>query len=332
MMKQVSVVFLLAFFLWMAACQPPKQNQNNPSAQGEPTGELVIFHAGSMTVPINQIADSFTRSFPNVKVLTEAAGSRECARKITDLAKPCDIMVSSDYKVIDEMLVPDFATFNIAFAANEMVIAYMPDNKVAKMINDSNWIDLLLKPGLAFGRSDPNSDPCGYRTLMVMQLAEKYFNRPGIAKKLAAKDTRYIRPKEVDLLALLESNSIDFVFIYKSVACQHKLSYLKLQAEMNLADPSKNWLYQQAEVKVNGNKPGSFTSIKGEAMIYGVTMLKNAPNPKAALAFMKFFLEKEKGAKIMEVNGQPSLIPYASASYDSIPEELKLFAIPIKTK
>lgn len=329
MNKHSLLIGFLAILFALTGCLQPTNTATNQNSTAAPSGELIIFHAGSMSVPIKEIADSFMKSYPAVKVLTEASGSRECARKITDIGKPCDIMVSSDYKVIDEMLVPKHSTFNIAFASNEMVIAYMPENEAAKTLNPHNWLDLLLQPQVSFGRSDPNSDPCGYRSLMVMQLAEKHYNRKGIYNRLAAKDHRYIRPKEVDLLALLESKSIDFIFIYKSVACQHNLGYLSLPPEINLGDASKNDVYQTAQVRISGSTPGSQTIMIGETMIYGVTMLKNAQNPRAALAFMNFFLTKDKGSAIIERNGQPSITPYPSATYKQTPEELKRFVLPL---
>lgn len=47
----------------------------------------------------------------------EAAGSRDCARKIRDLKRPCDVLASADYLVIEQLLVPDYADWNICFAA-----------------------------------------------------------------------------------------------------------------------------------------------------------------------------------------------------------------------
>ena len=45
--------------------------------------ELIIFHAGSLSVPINEIVKAFEDEHPGVNVILEAAGSRECARKIS---------------------------------------------------------------------------------------------------------------------------------------------------------------------------------------------------------------------------------------------------------
>jgi len=61
-------------------------------------------------------------------------------------------------------------------------------------------------------------------------------------------------------------------------------------------------------------------------MIYGVTMLTTAPNKPAALAFLQFMLSKEQGIKILEKDGQPSVIPQQNPNFDKLPAELKPFA------
>jgi molybdate/tungstate transport system substrate-binding protein len=60
-------------------------------------GDLIIFHAGSLSMPFKEIAAEFNKLYPNVNVLMEAAGSVTSARKITDLDRPCDILASADY-------------------------------------------------------------------------------------------------------------------------------------------------------------------------------------------------------------------------------------------
>lgn len=289
-------------------------------------GDLIIFHAGSLSVPIKEIAAEFNKIYPNVKILAESAGSVASARKITDLNRPCDIMASADYSVIDKMLIPRYADWNIKFASNEMAIVYSGKSRYADKINSNNWYETLMKPDVAFGRADPNSDPCGYRTVMILQLAEKYYKKPGLAKNIMEKDKEFNRPKEVDLLALLESESIDYIFIYRSVAIQHNLKYLVLPDQVNLKNPAYASLYATAKVEINGNKPGAKEEMSGEPMIYGVTILKDAPNKAAAEAFVAFLLSKNQGMKIMEKNGQPSVIPMPVQNFDKLPAALKPFA------
>jgi len=291
------------------------------------SGDLIVFHAGSLSVPLKEISAAFNKEFPAVRVLLEAAGSRESARKISDLDRPCDVMASSDYAVIDSLLIPRYADWNIKFAGNEMAIVYGEGSRYAQEINARNWHEILLRDDVAFGRADPNSDPCGYRAVLTAKLAEKHYGKAGLAAKLLEKDQRYMRPKETDLLALLEVKAIDYAFLYRSVAEQHGLKWLALPNEVNLKDPRLADYYKTVSVDVTGDKPGAVVTVRGEPMVYGVTIPKSSPNPKAALAFVAFLLDKDKGMAIMEKNGQPSVIPAISETYDKIPDVLRGYTL-----
>jgi len=289
-------------------------------------GELMVFHAGSLAVPFKEVARAFSREYPGVQVLLEAAGSRASARKISDLNREADVFGSADHTVIDTLLVPDHALWNIRFAANEMVLAYTDRSRRAGEINSDNWYQILLDKSVAYGRSDPNADPCGYRTVLTTKLAETHYGEPGLIERLLRKDRRHIRPKETDLLALLEVGEIDYIFIYRSVARQHGLKWVTLPDEINLKNPEMADVYKKVSIEISGKTPGSLIKKPGAPMVYGITIPSSARNPTAALAFVTFLLERDKGMAIMERNGQPSLIPALSSTYDDIPDTLKRFA------
>jgi molybdate/tungstate transport system substrate-binding protein len=311
-------VHLLILLLFMLSCQ----NSSNPAKVNSPaiSGNLIIFHAGSLSVPFQQIARAFEKENPGVKVLLEAAGSVDCARKISDMHKPCDLMASSDYKIIKKLLIPAYTSWYLPFAGNEIVIAYTPQSTFADKISVQNWPEILMDEKVRYSRADPDADPCGYRSLMVMQLAGLYYSNKDLAEKLAAKDQKYIRPKEVDLLALLELHETDYIFIYRSVAIQHGLKFLELPVEMNLRAMDLNDHYQLASVMIKGNTPSSRLEVKGEAIIYAITKLDNAPNAPAAEAFLHFLLDREKGMKIMEETGHVPLIPVPRNADMNLPE------------
>jgi molybdate/tungstate transport system substrate-binding protein len=283
--------------------------------------KLIIFHAGSLSVPIRQIAGEYEKRHSNTKILLESAGSLVCARKVTELKKPCDILASSDYYVINELLIPGYASWSIRFATNEIVIAFNAKSKNATEINSSNWFDILQKNDVIFSRADPDSDPCGYRTIMTFKLAEKYYDRAGMAQKLISKDKEYIRPKEVDLVALLEANAIDYMFQYKSVAIQHNLKYIELPKEINLSDPSKNELYKSVSVDVAGRTPGSKIKVTGDYINYSVTILDNAPDKNEAIDFLAFMISQE-GLNIFRKNGQEPLVPLLTDQSGKLPEKI----------
>lgn len=317
-MRKIKFLLLLIAPLVVLQCHSGRSKQK----------ELIVFHAGSLSLPMKAAADSFMKLHPDVRILLEAAGSMECARKISELHKPCDLFVSSDYKVVEMLIDQGFATWCIPFASNEMVIAYHDKSRLADCINGSSWPSVLLSKEVAFGRSDENSDPCGYRTIMTIRLAEDFYHRPGLADSLLAKDVKHIRPKEVDLIALLEANVIDYLFIYKSVAQQHGLNYLELPAAINLSSKEYESVYSRVSVEVVGSTPDARVALTGEPMVYGLTIPRNAPNLDIAVQFTAFFLSENSGMRILSAMGQTPIIPTSTKTYNYIPQALRAFATP----
>jgi molybdate/tungstate transport system substrate-binding protein len=302
--------------------RPTDSLSHSPSTQKE----LIIFHAGSLSVPLKQIALEYEKRNPGTKIFLESAGSLVCARKVTELKKPCDIIASSDYFVINELLIPEYASWGIRFATNEIVIAYQDKSKYSKDINSDNWMDVLQRSDVIYSRSDPDSDPCGYRTVFTFMLAEKYYRKPGLTERMSSKNREYIRPKEVDLVALLESNAIDYMFQYKSVAIQHGFKYIELPKEVNLSDPSKNTLYSSVSTEVAGSKPGIKMKVTGDYINYSITILNNAPQKEEAVNFLDFLLSQE-GMNFFKINGQQPIIPFSTEQSDKLPSKLSKYLI-----
>jgi len=285
--------------------------------------EIYVFHAGSLSIPFKQIAEEFMKENPDAMVLLEAYGSRTAARQISDLRRRAEVMASADSSVIRTLLMPDYADFCIDFTTNEMVLMYTDKSKYSKEINENNWYEIIQRDDVRVGHSEPNSDPCGYRSVLVMKLTEKHYNLNGFYEKMKNKiGKKYIRPKEVDLIALLEANEIDYLFIYRSVAEQHKMKYVVLPDEVNLKSNKFKELYKTVSVEISGKKPGEKIVKKGKPMVYGITLSKTAKYPELGIKFIKFVLS-EKGQEIMKKNGQPEIIPPLVDNFEKLPEELK---------
>jgi len=309
-------------FFWLLIFTVPFAGCRNNSVNKQK--EIIIFHAGSLSVPFKQLADEYEKRNPGTKILMEPAGSLVCARKITELKKPCDIIASADYMVIDELIVPQYASWSIRFATNEIVIAFQQKSKYSSEIDSSNWMDILLRNDVTYARSDPDSDPCGYRSVLTFKLAEKYYGMPGLANKLVSKNKDFIRPKEVDLVALVEANAVDYMFQYKSVAIQHSLKYIKLPDYINLGDPAKNEIYNSVSLDVTGSTPGSKMTVKGDYINYSLSVLSGAVNKDDAVDFVSFLLSSE-GMEIFRKNGQDPIVPFSTEQPGLIPEKLKKY-------
>ncbi len=297
------------------------------TARCELSGKVVIFHAGSLSVPFATIEKNFEAMHPKVDVQREAGGSTKMARLISEVGKPADIMASADYVVIDKSLVPKFAAVNIRFASNQLVLCYTDQSKFAKEVNADNWYDILTRKGVVWGHSDPNLDPCGYRSVMVLQLAEKFYKKPGLYQKLLDnRPMENVRPKSVELVALLQSGNMDYAWEYLSVAVQHGLKYVVLDDHINLGNYAYDDFYKQAKVQVTGKEPGTFIDRVGASVTYGVTLLKDAPNRAAAEAFMAYLLDPKGGLAILKDMGQPPFVPARvpnQAMHDALPAALK---------
>ena len=299
MLKRIVVVLFLA-----AVALSPF------SVGAEPQERLIIFHAGSLTVPFARMEKIFEAKYPKVDVLREAGGSTKMAHMISELHKPADIMASADFAVIDKTLIPVNAQWNIRFATNQLVLCYTDKSSFAGELNVDNWYEILGRKGVIWGHSDPNLDPCGYRSLMVLQLAEIYYHRAGLYERLIANRPRKnIRPKSVELVSLLQTGHMDYAWEYLSVAVQHGLKYVKLPDEINLGDYKYDDFYKQASVKVTGKKPGTWITRTGKSCTYGITIMKDAPNPEAAVAFLEFLMDPNGGLNILKEMGQPPIIP-----------------------
>jgi molybdate/tungstate transport system substrate-binding protein len=313
-MRRISIYFIVTFLI-LTGCG------NTSTVKPK---QIMVFHAGSLSVPFRQLKDEYEKINPDIKILLEPAGSLVCARKITELKKPCDIIASADYFVINELLIPGYTQWSIRFATNEIVIAYHEKSRYSSVINGENWMDILLKDDVIYSRSDPDSDPCGYRTVFTLMLAEKYYSKEGLAEKMVSKNIDFIRPKEVDLVALIETNAIDYMFQYKSVAIQHGLKYIELPDEINLSDPSKTEMYKSVSMDVTGSKPGIKMKVTGDYINYSMSVLDNAPRRAEAIDFLCFILS-DKGMEIFRQNGQEPIIPFSTEQPEKLPAKVLQF-------
>jgi len=291
-------------------------------------GELIIFRAGSLTIPVDKIRNAFNEIYPGLEIKTEAGGSRVIARQVAELGKPADILMSADYVVIDNLLIPDYADWNAVFAVNSMVIMYTDDSRYADEIKEDNWYEILLRDGVQYGHSEPDMDPCGYRSVLLFQLAEDYYGEEGLNQALVDNcPQKNIRPKSVELIALLETGALDYAFEYESVALQHQamdssFKFVRLPDAINLSSLDYVDDYAKATIELSGAEPGTTIITKGEPIVYSLTMPFNGRNRDNAIAFLKFLFDPDQGLKLLYESGQPVVEVKAVSGKENIPGEL----------
>jgi molybdate/tungstate transport system substrate-binding protein len=322
---------------------------------------LSVFIAGSLVVPFKEMERVYEEQHPGVDVQIEAHGSIQVIRHVTEIHDQIDVVVPADYALIPILMYSStdpetglpYADWTIQWAGNHLVLAYTPESRYADEINPQNWFEIIARPDVIFGLSDPRFDAAGYRTLMIGQLAETVYDDPTIFEKiflgrfsqpiLTQKDSGrqiihvpevleitgtsniVMRGGSVALLALLESRDIDYTFQYESVALQHGLSFVELPPELNLGDPAYAADYASVQVQLDFKRFSSVNSVfDGEAIGYGLTIPSSAPNPVGAQSFVEFLLGP-LGSAIMEGSSYPVLETPLVDHYQSLPENLKAY-------
>jgi molybdate/tungstate transport system substrate-binding protein len=249
---------------------------------------LLIYVAASLTKPLQPVLDGFAAR-TGIVVQRESGASLEHVRKITELNRIPDLLLLADAEVFPEFLIPKYASWYAEFARNRMVLAYTKRSRHVKEINPTNWARVLRRGDVEVGRTDPDIAPVGYRTLMMLQLAERYYTIPGLAKALLARaPERNIRPNAAELAALLSSGELDYIYEYQSVAESYGFDYITLPPEIDLGDPKRAREYAAATVRVRAASRASSMELHGQPIVYGLSEPRKAAHPAAAAQFLAY--------------------------------------------
>lgn len=302
-----------------------------------------ISHAGSLAYPFNNIETSYEEK-NDTDIQRQAHGSVDAVRQVTELGKKMDIVGVADYTLIPNMMIPDYTDWFARFAKNEYTIAYTDNSQYSDEISSNNWFDVLARDDVKFGFSNPNADPAGYRSQMVIQLAEQHYENQNIYDNLISQNSNLkmtetsdghilempktsdiqinsdkimLRSKETDLLSALEGGEIDYLFIYGSVATQHDYHQVDLPTQIDLSSVEYQDNYGKVGVKIAGG-----STVYGKPIVYGITIPNNAPNPEGATEVLSYILSEE-GDQIMNDAGQPAINPAEVNDISAVPDKLK---------
>ena len=200
------------------------------TCQSEPH-KVVVFHTSSLSPLLQTVSRRFEANNPDVAILAEAAGSLDTIGKVTDLGRACDLLAIADHRLIARLLMPERIQVGYEFLGNELVLAaserrlFEPLTRQPRRRKD--WFELLIGGTHSYGVSDPDQDPAGYYTQLSWKLAELHYNRTALYRRLInGLDPRWVRPRSTELVDLLKNKTVDFAFLYKSVALQNGLDFV----------------------------------------------------------------------------------------------------------
>ncbi|MFZ0886907.1 MAG: extracellular solute-binding protein [Candidatus Binataceae bacterium] len=314
------IVLTLVFAVWIAPIG---------TARAEPAA-LTIFHADSLIGYVTDLAREFEASHRGVEVRHVGVGSLDAIRRVTDLHLPCDILVTADWRLLDRPLA-GVEPWVMIFAGNSLGLLYTGHSASAGEIDGDNWYRILTRGGVRYAHSNPERDPAGYWTLVMWQLAERYYKQPGLARRLEAGcPASNIRPKSVDLIPLLQSGDLDYFFGYASDARLAELKLIRLPPEINLGDFARAAEYASASVEVGAGS--AKRRIVGAPIAYGATLTSEPPNRVAAIQFLEM-MAGETGRRAATRSGLIAYPqPFAVDAQKRMPPELGEVCRPLNSR
>lgn len=290
-------------------------------------GTLDEFGAGTLAAPFNTFNAALQQEHSGLTVHSQFGGSVAMVKQVTDLGKNADVVAVADYSVIPSQMfgangTQRYADWYVGFASNAITFVYTETSKGAHAISGDTWYQVLSRPGVQIGRSNPDTDPSGYQMLLMLQLAEQYYHQPGLANRILANaPAKNMRDTETDLIAALETGQIDYLAIYRSDALQHHFKLLDLPAEINLSDPTTSNLYKAVSVQTkNGSQVG-------RPIIYAVTVPTNAAHREAGVAYVEALLGPQ-GQRVMKAAGFGVMSPALAFGGTSVPTSLVRLTAP----
>jgi molybdate/tungstate transport system substrate-binding protein len=314
-MRRVGWLLAIVGALAPTACQ-----------RGGATKPLEVFAAASLSRVLGELEPVLQKERPDLRLALEPSGSQIAARKVSELRRTADLVISADWRVIENLLLPEHAGFNLRFATNELVLAHGEHSLGTESIDAGNWPALILEPGVRLARVDESTGPVGYQTLLVLRLAELHYP-PELAGALQKRFLERVPKERVlpdveEAAMLLESRAVDYVFIYRSVAEEHRLKFVPLPEEINLGSAARAEVYARAEVEVRLREGAPPKRFRGEPIVYSLAIPKNARDPEGAIALVRTLLGPE-GRRLMTQTGFKPLVPPLCATPEALPPALR---------
>ncbi|WP_049986088.1 extracellular solute-binding protein [Halobellus rufus] len=250
---------------------------------GRQPDPVSILAAGSL----NNALENGLRSDLDTPLQVEAHGSARVARMVADGQKDPDVVSVADTALFDG---PTHPPWFAEFATNSVVVAYDPESEGGQRIaaaGPDEWYRPLLDDSVSLGRTDPDLDPLGYRTLFVFELASEYYGTDSDLR--TAIPTREQLFPETQLVSQFETGSVDAAITYRNMAVERDYAFVELPAAIDLSDPAHADDYAAARYELPSGKV-----VRGGPISYASTARNRTE------AVLDVFDEHVRGAYLRE--------------------------------
>ena len=268
---------------------------------------LLVAYAGSMGVVMDQdLGPAFCR-LHHCTYEGQGQGAYGLAHRILAHTLTTDVFISvtaGPYRILKNAGLTSKA---YPVASTQMVIAYSPKSPYASAFQRAArglipWYQILARPDISFGRTDPATDPQGQNIVFTLQLAARYYHKPGLVRAVLG---RIRNPRQIfsepSLLARLQAGELAASSSYLSTVRSWHLPYITLPPEINLGNPrfARSW-YRKAHISLAIR--GREHTFKPEALVFYATVPHDAAHPRLGHAFVHF-LQSARAQRMFHAMG-----------------------------
>ncbi|MCI4346303.1 MAG: substrate-binding domain-containing protein [Thermoplasmata archaeon] len=277
-------------------------NGTTPPASGS---TLTLVGAGSLNAVLPALAANFASQTPGVSAPNASQtyeGSIVAMHAISQLHQAYDVALAADYRLIPQILETSYASYEVMFASDPVVLAYAPSVAALAGINGSNWATKIESSGILLGISNASTDPLGYAAIFALELdgllqsgdltsvyGHFFTGAPGALAKPVSSATR-LAP-EMQAGTELTAGTVQAFLVYQSYAKSAHLTFLSLPWQVYLGSLNATALstYAQASTAIVGSYQ-SVVVVKGTPVLFGATVPLNAPNAALGELFLAYLL------------------------------------------
>jgi molybdate/tungstate transport system substrate-binding protein len=266
---------------------------------------LKILCAGSVRKALEDIGASFNLANPDISFVFISGGSVELARDLLSCRERGDLFFFADYNLLAQWF-RDAGKVSLVkpLVTNSKVLAFPRNSVYREKLDGETWFRVLEDPGVVLAHTAPDRDPGGYRTLLVLRLAEIFYGESGLFDRIYNNPSRLVLPPRTThamVDSLHDEGKIDFMIRYRSSLIGKRYAFLELPREINLGSSEMRTFYSGASVEIAGPK-GESLQVRGEPILYGVALLKESAFPEEARAFLDYIFSME-GSRIFRKYG-----------------------------
>ncbi len=225
-----------------------------PAAAPTGSGPVDVLYAGSLVdLMTNDIGPAF-HSATGYTFVGTSGDSGTLANEIKGKTIVGDVFISANPSKntgLEGASNGNWVSWYALFATSPLVLGYNPNSKFAQDLKTEPWYQVLAKPGILVGRTDPATDPKGVLAVTALEDAAKTYNLPAL--KTLATESSNVYPENT-LVGRLQAGQLDVGFFYSVEAAAANIATVPLTGVPTLGGQVHRHRTQQRPAHVRGQR------------------------------------------------------------------------------